>query len=124
MVGQFLMRKQKYNKSHIIGLFHVRVNIGWERCRVYDGTVITQCYKCLGYNHRAAECRNKKVCFKCQRNHKSRDCSKESMNKCFNCIRKHRRLNLGLDENHDRDRDCSVYLSKLGLKKRRIGIAV
>ena len=38
----------------------------WERCRVYDGTAATQCYKRLGYNHRAAVCRNEDVCFKCQ----------------------------------------------------------
>ena len=93
-----------------------RVNIGWERYRVYNGTEVTLCYKCLGYNHRAAEYRNEEVCFKCHGNHKSRDCSKESMNKCFNCIRENRRLNFGLDENHvTNHRDCPVYLNKLSI---------
>ena len=62
---------------------------------------VTQCHKCLGYNHKPAECRNEEVCFKFYANHESRDCGKEIMDKYFNYIRVNKRLNLGLDENHN-----------------------
>ena len=28
-----------------------KLNIGWEKCRVSDGTNINMYFKCLGYNH-------------------------------------------------------------------------
>ena len=35
-----------------------KLNIGYERCRVYDETEIVQCMKCLEYNHLARDCKN------------------------------------------------------------------
>ena len=66
------------------------------------------------------ESRNEEVWFNCHRNHKIRE-DKEMIDKCFNRIRENKRLNLGLDENHNTNhRDCTVYLNKLHLKKKRI----
>lgn len=100
-----------------------RVNIGWERCRVFDGTSVRQCYKCRGYNHIANECKNQETCIKCHGNHKPNECNNEQMIKCINCIRENRRLNLGLDENHvTNDKKCPVYQNKLASKKKRLGL--
>lgn len=46
-----------------ITIMEERVNIGWERCIIYDGTAITQCLKCKGCNHLAKDCRNEEICF-------------------------------------------------------------
>lgn len=100
-----------------------RLNIGWERCRVFDGTDVTQCFKCRGYNHIAKECRNQEMCLNCHGCHKTNECDKESINKCINCVRENKKLNLNLDENHATSyKKCPVYLNRLNLKKKRLGL--
>lgn len=101
-----------------------KLNVGWERCRIFDGTDIIQCYKCLGFNHKSIDCKNEETCYKCHGNHKSGECSKEVILKCVNCIRINKKLNLGLDENHvTSNKECPVYKNKLNAKRRRIGIS-
>lgn len=102
-----------------------KINIGWERCRVFDGTEILQCFKCKGYNHKSSECKNEEICLKCHGNHKSAECKKDTIEKCINCVRINNKLNLGLEENHyTMNRECPVYQNKLNMKKRRIGLNV
>lgn len=100
-----------------------RLNVGWEKCRIYDGTDIMQCFKCQGYNHKSEDCRNEDVCYKCHGPHKSKECNKEIIVKCINCIRANQKLNIGLDENHvTANRECPVYQNKLNNKKKRLGL--
>ena len=47
-----------------------KLNIGWEKCRVFDGTDIIICFKCLGYNHKSSECISEEKCYRCHGNHK------------------------------------------------------
>lgn len=102
-----------------------RLNIGWERCRIFDGTYIMQCFNCQGYNHKANECRSETICFKCHCNHKSKECTKEIVKKCINCNKENKRLNLSLDENHETiSKECPVYINKLNLKKKRLGLDI
>lgn len=113
------------NDSYKKVILAQRLNVGWERCRAFDGTRVMQCYKCLGYNHKSSECRNEEICYKCHGNHKATQCNKEIINKCVNCIKENKRLNLELDENHaTNDRECPVYQNKLNIKKKRIGLNV
>ncbi|XP_036329789.1 uncharacterized protein LOC118741922 [Rhagoletis pomonella] len=99
-----------------------KLNIGWERCKVYDGVDVTTCFKCKGYNHKAAECKNDEVCAKCLGNHKSTGCVNPPINKCINCIKSNEKLKLGLDINHQcKSRQCPVYLKHLNAKKQRLG---
>lgn len=113
------------NDSYPKVLSGQRINVGWDRCRVFDGTSVTQCFKCQGYNHKSSECRNEDICYKCHGNHKSKDCKNEVVSKCVNCIKENKRLNLGLDENHcTNNRECPVYQNKLSLKMKRIGLTV
>lgn len=103
-----------------------KVNIGWERCRVFDGTDVTQCLKCRGYNHIAKECRNQEICLRCHGQHKTNQCKNtEQIMKCINCMKMNNKLNMDLDENHfTNNRECPVYQNKLNLKMRRTGLAV
>ena len=55
----------------------LKLNMGWDRCRVFDGTDVLQCFKYQGYNHKSSECRNGDTCYKCRGNHRSKECNKE-----------------------------------------------
>lgn len=100
-----------------------RINVGWERCRVYDGTRVTQCFKCYGYNHRSSECRNSEICYKCHGQHKSSECQQEIIKKCINCVRANNVLKLNLNEEHyTNDRNCPVYENKMKMKKQRMDL--
>lgn len=113
------------NESYTKILLAEKINIGWERCRVFDGTEIIMCYKCKGFNHRSVDCRNQEICHKCHGNHRSKDCNEEAIVKCVNCVRSNKNLNLGLDENHvTTSKICPVYQNKLNIKKRRMGLNV
>lgn len=70
-------------------------NIGWDKCRVFDDTHIIQCFKCKVYNYKSLDCKYEKVWIKCHRNHKSKECNQDTINKCINCLRVNNRLNLG-----------------------------
>ena len=59
------------NESYPNVISELKLNIGWDRCRVFDGTDVLQCFKCQGYNH------------KCHGNHKSKECNKEIVKKCI-----------------------------------------
>lgn len=100
-----------------------KLNIGWERCRFYDGVNVTTCFKCKGYNHIATNCKSEEVCSKCLGKHKTTECNETPKNKCINCIKANEKLNLGLDENHlCNSRDCPVYLKHLSAKS--IGLVI
>lgn len=99
-----------------------RINIGWERCKVYDAISVLRCYKCKGFNHKASECRNEEVCHKCHASHNSKTCNENPINKCLNCIKAKEKLNLPLEINHDTfDKECPCYMNKLQVRKRKLG---
>lgn len=98
-----------------------KLNIGWETRKVYDGTDVMMCFKCLGYNHRAPNCRSEEICRKCLQNHKTSECDSEPQNKCINCIRAKEKLSLDINENHSAlDKKCPTYLFMLEQKKKKI----
>lgn len=113
------------NDSYTKLLSAQRINIGWEKCRVFDGTDVLMCYKCRGFNHKAGDCKNQEICYKCHGNHKAKECNKDIIPKCINCIKSNEKLNLGLDENHSTlSKECPVYQNKLNLKMRRMGFDI
>ena len=69
------------NGSYLKILSGLKLNTGWDRCRVFDGTDVLQCFKCQGYNHKASECKNEDTCYKCHGNHKSKEYNKEIVKK-------------------------------------------
>ena len=99
-----------------------KINIGWERCKVYDEIRVLRCFRCKGFNHKAANCKIDKVCVKCHGQHRNSECNERQLNKCINCIRANGELNLGLNEDyHTMSKSCPSYLSRFEVKKNRIG---
>lgn len=111
------------NDSYTKVIEEKKLKVGWDICRVFDGTTIVQCFKCKGYNHKAADCKNLETCYKCHGNHNNNECNEEILMKCINCVRTNKRLNLGLDEDHvTNNRECPVYKNKLNMKLRMMGL--
>lgn len=99
-----------------------KLNMGWEKCAVYEYTNVKRCFKCWGYNHEAKECRNKKVCPKCAEEHEEKECN-NTQTKCVNCLSANLRLRLNLDINHDsRDKHCEVFKQKIEVEKQKIDL--
>lgn len=107
-----------YNKM----LTEERINIGWDRCRVYEAISITRCFKCSGYGHKASICTAKKACPKCAGSHCLTECEAENQEtKCINCKRAMERLGIKLDDAHEAwSKDCKVYQRKLEIEKSKI----
>ncbi|KAK4874062.1 hypothetical protein RN001_013422 [Aquatica leii] len=76
-----------------------KINVGWDRCIVYDAIEIRRCYRCNGFNHKASEC---KACPKCAGSHGLQECTVdgEENHKCSNCIQMAEKLKMKLDINH------------------------
>lgn len=110
------MDSESFNQA----LLREKLCIGWDRCIVVDATYVKRCFKCLGYNHKSVECKNKKVCFNCLGEHDKKDCVLEKVDQCINCKKANERLHLNLDINHNvYNRECQVYLQKLQYEKKR-----
>ncbi|XP_036347388.1 uncharacterized protein LOC118756750 [Rhagoletis pomonella] len=99
-----------------------RINIEWDRCMAYESDGVLRCYKCWGFNHKAAMCKEQhQICAKCGENdHSYRECQNNFV-KCRNCCIAKARLNLAdIDEKHDaRDSCCRVLQRKVKLQAER-----
>lgn len=66
-----------------------RIKVGWSRCRVRLRTEILRCFKCLGFGHRAGECKGPDrgdKCWRCGGNedrHRAATCRKPPI--CLLC---------------------------------------
>lgn len=102
-----------------------KLRIRWSVCRVFECFDILRCYRCLGFNHKAENCRNLeengKVCSRCGgQDHREKECREEER-KCVNCVRANRHFNMNLDIYHGAfDNDCSVLLRQMERKRERI----
>lgn len=67
---------------------------------MFDGTEIKQCFICEGYNHITRKYRNQETCFRCHGSHRQKECEKDKVEECINCVLMNRKLRLDLDENH------------------------
>ncbi|XP_055848292.1 uncharacterized protein LOC129913568 [Episyrphus balteatus] len=96
-----------------------KLNIGWDRCRVYQYIRVLKCYNCCGYNHIAKYCNKNKICMKCAGNHDVKDCNSD-IYKCANCVSLNEQTNLQLDTHHAAsDNNCPVFLRKLKAVENR-----
>jgi hypothetical protein len=68
-------------------IFKTKLKIGWHICNVEDYVVVSRCFKCSRYNHRASNCRGEETCPLCTGGHKLKDCSASPSDyKCINCV--------------------------------------
>ncbi|KAK5647930.1 hypothetical protein RI129_002822 [Pyrocoelia pectoralis] len=98
--------KQKFNlifevdiNTYNAIMEHGKLNIGWNRCSVFDDFGIIRCFKCCRYGHLARDCNNNRVCFKCGCDHDANACQSEVV-KCLNCVSSNEKYGLNLDVNH------------------------
>ena len=59
----------RFEEAHALTLLKVtHIKIGWVSCRVRKKTEINRCYRCLGFEHMAADCRGpdrSRSCWRC-----------------------------------------------------------
>ncbi|CAK1579805.1 unnamed protein product [Parnassius mnemosyne] len=67
-----------------------RIRLGFQIVPSVDQSPLIQCYRCLGFSHRASECKaDTVICAYCAEPHDTRDCrNKNEAPKCTNCINK------------------------------------
>lgn len=76
-----------------------RMNLGWNRYMVFNEYGIIRCFNCNKYGHLQKECKEKKVCGKCSKDHDTKDCDNSSVG-CINCITSNEKYGLTLNTNH------------------------
>lgn len=111
---------ETYNNIMKIG----KIKIGWDVCKILDGTYIKRCFKCLGFGHESNKCTistNNKVCANCAEEYDGDHNCNVTEKKCCNCIRINNDINLNLDVNHSAfDLNCHVYKRKIEIERKKI----
>lgn len=88
--------------------------------KVVDNIYVRRCYKCCGFNHIAANCKNKIACSRCAGDHKYNEC-KERKEKCINCMMMNEKLKMNLKINHNAwAKECIVYKRKVESSKKAL----
>lgn len=106
-----------YNK-----LINNYVNIGWGEHYVReDLNIITRCFNCQGFYHKASDCKKDATCAKCAENHATKDCSSANR-KCINCTNNNSaNLKDTTDINHTAySTQCPTFMNKVKIAKQRI----
>lgn len=98
-----------------------RINLGFNRCSVFENFDLRRCFKCWRFNHLARDCEvDKVVCLKCAGPHLCKDCSEVDA-RCANCVYFNKEFKCNFDTGHEVvDRECPVYKQKLGIFKQKI----
>lgn len=101
-----------------------RLRLGWDYCKVYEGTYLKRCYKCLGFQHVSQDCTRtaNKKCHKCAEEHNDEYVCNVKVFKCTNCMYMNQEFKLNLNINHsafDVD-NCEVYKRKFNVERKKI----
>lgn len=91
-----------------------RLNVEFERCRVFPYIRITRCFKCQEYGHIAKYCKKSELCGKCGEEHNSDHCTSNAA-KCVNCsyAKEVLKINQDIDVHHySWSVKCPVYKRK------------
>ncbi|XP_058465695.1 uncharacterized protein LOC131439098 [Malaya genurostris] len=105
-----------------------RINIGWERCKVFEVVDVMRCYKCSEYGHKAATCVKQLCCPKCAEAHEANECVSD-IAKCINCHNQNENLNALNTEkldisHHSWSSQCPLYKKRLEKAKLRIDYTI
>lgn len=107
-----------YNKI----LKAAKINIGWDRCAVYDAVDIAMCFNCCGFNL-AKNCSKQMICAKCGGEHSTNTCEAvDNEATCVNCKHAVEKLKIkNIDYHHNTwSKDCPAYIRNLEIKRSRI----
>lgn len=81
---------------------------------------IYKCFNCSGYNHKATECKNKKPCSKCAKNHTLTECESR-VAQCINWRVANAKLKLNTNTDHaSRREDCVICKRKVEEYKSQV----
>lgn len=95
-----------------------RINIEWDSCITVEYVRVFRCFKCLGFNHKADECINKKACSKCGASHDTKNCLSKVHN-CVNCSELVQKKLIDVDVHHTAfDKECPALKRYLESKSR------
>lgn len=94
-----------------------RIMMEWDSCIVYEHENVCRCFKCLGFNHNASECVNKKACGRCAGCHDMKDCDVKEI-KCVNCSELINKKVMEGDSNHYATKACPVLQEILNRKRK------
>lgn len=68
-------------------LLKPRIFVGWASCRISDHVTVLQCFKCLNFGHKSANCKALPHCARCAGDHETLTCGEDNEElKCFNCV--------------------------------------
>ena len=103
-------------------IFTGKVNLGWDKCAVFDGIFIRRCYKCLGFGHKSTECSGNNICADCAEVREVQHLCSNENKKCINCIKVNNDTNLNLNIDHSAldILKCNVYQRKIQAEKRKL----
>lgn len=87
-----------------------KVLVFWDSCVIKEHYSIVRCHHC---NHLKGECRNKKACGYCGKEHDSNQCDEEAVS-CINCAVANEKYALNLNINHN------VWSKKCEILKRKL----
>lgn len=97
-----------------------KINIGFEKCPVFENIHLVRCYKCFDFNHKIDECKQTEItCSKCCDSHSYKDC-KSRIRKCKNCINYNEKYKTKFDVNHEVfSYECAVYKKNVDIVRER-----
>lgn len=105
-----------YDKCLQVG----HIKILWSVCKVFAYSGVYRCFKCQGYNHKIANCKNKLSCNNCAGEHSVKDCNSEAI-ECVNCKFANNKFGLNINANHKANSAmCPVFKRKSKIFKNRI----
>lgn len=108
-------------RMHEILLKKEKLNIGWNKCPVYNHVSIKRCFRCWGFYHMTKNRKRDEVCHKCAENHNSIDCT-ATKNRCVNCMFKIKAYNLKINDEHDAlSMYCPILKKAIQKEKMRTG---
>ncbi|XP_039435502.1 uncharacterized protein LOC120417492 [Culex pipiens pallens] len=130
VISSYENPRMKYNKFSVIievnnDTFDAlitagKVNIGFDRCSVFEAIKVLRCFKCGEFGHMSTTCKNNETCSKCSESHKTSDCNSTVM-KCLNCLKKNNEQKMNLDVNHAAfSSKCPVFRHLAAIKKDRM----
>lgn len=62
-----------------------RVNLEYQRVRIFEARITAACRNCLMYGHGQGVCKNKPACAKCHEQHRTEKCQNPKRQGCYNC---------------------------------------
>lgn len=86
------------------------INFDLVKVHVQEHFNLAMCFNCSGFGHVAKHCKDKQCCHKCGGEHRSKDCTTESL-RCPNCIKM--KYDQDLCHHSARDNKCPVFIRRL-----------